>query len=273
MCSDAPAPPDYAAAATQQGVANVAAARAGATLNRPNEYTPLGSRTWTNSGDKYTSRINLSPVMKGLFDQQNRISQKQGNVAEGSFDRVGQAFANGFPVDDLPDVTAPSMESRQQYADALLGRTEERFERDEDALRARLANQGITLGSEAWGREFENLNDARTDARIQADLAAGDEMSRQYGMEAAERGRATQEASFLRNLPLSELNALRTGAQPNMPQFQAYSPTAGPQATPILQGTNAGYQAQLGQHNADQAFWNNTMGGLFDIGAAFAGRG
>lgn len=279
MCYDAPDPPDYAAAADEQGQANLEAARVGALLNRPNERTPLGSRTWTRNGDQFTSSISLSPTMQGLFDQQNRISQYQGNVAENSLGRVNQAFSGGFPIGQMPDVTRPNMpdmDARKAYADALLGRAEQRFSEDENDLRARLANQGITAGSEAWRREFDRLNDARTDARMQADLAAGDEMARQYGLEAnqygleaADRARQIQEASFLRNLPLSELNALRTGAQPNMPQFQAYSPVSGPQATPIMQAAQAGYQGELGQYNAEQAAFGNMMNGLFSLGGAY----
>lgn len=45
----APAAPDYTAAAEKQGQSSLEAIRAQTAANRPNQYTPWGSQTWTNN--------------------------------------------------------------------------------------------------------------------------------------------------------------------------------------------------------------------------------
>lgn len=82
------------------------------------------------------------------------------------------------------------------------------------------------------------------------------------------RARAVQEALFARQLPLNELNALRTGSQVQMPQFQPFQGVGNIQPPPLYNaaiqagqyGTDV-YNAQVGQQNA-------LMSGLFGLGAA-----
>lgn len=268
---DPPAAPDYVGAAQQQGVANLEAARTNTRLGRPNEYTPIGSRTWIDQGnDQWQSNINLSPEMQGLFDQQNRISKYQGDVGEASLSRISDTFGTPFDVAGLPTVYTPNDARRSALADAMMARLDPRLAREEDALRTRLANQGIMQGSDAYGRELETINQKRNDAAIQADIAAGQQLAQQYGLEESARNRAVQEQAFLRNLPLAELNALRTGAQPQMPTFQAYG-QGQTQAAPIFAATQAGYQGQLDAYNAQAAQQGNLMSGLFGLGSAAIG--
>lgn len=269
---DPPPAPDYTSAAIATGESGIENTRLQGRINRPDEYTPIGSRTWTETpGDKWTANINLSPTMQALLEQQGRVSQYTGNVGESTLGRVQGAFNTPFPIQDIPGVQMPNDARRSALSSAMLSRLEPKFARDEDALRTRLANQGIMQGSDAYNTELENFGQGRTDARIQADLAAGKDLATQYGMESGERGRAIQEAAYLRNLPLSELNALRTGAQPQMPQFQAYSGVGAPPATNFLGAAQAGYGSALDAYNAQAAQSGNLLSGLFGIGGAALG--
>lgn len=248
---DTPPPPDYAAAATAQGAANIDAARLSARMNRPDEFTPLGSRTWRDLGnDRMAATINLTPAGQALYNQQERISSGLGNASENALSRVQSTFAQPFNASF----------DRNAYADALMGRAERKFDQDEDAMRSRLIAAGINPGSEAWAREFEPFNQAKNDARMQADIRAGDEMSAEL-----------QRQAYRRNIPLSELNALRTGAQPNMPQFQAYGGGGSVQAPNLLGAAQAGYGAQMDAYNAQAAQRGNFMSGLFGLGGAALG--
>lgn len=248
---DTPPPPDYVGAAAAQGLANENAARLTARMNRPDEYTPLGSRTWKDLGnDRMASYITLTPAGQALYNQQERISSGLGSAAENALKRVQSTFAQPF--------SAPF--DRNAYADALMNRAERKFAQDEEGLRSRLIAAGINPGTEAWSREFDALNQARNDARIQADIRAGDEMSAEL-----------QRQAYRRNIPLSELNALRTGAQPNMPQFQAYGGSGPIQPPNILGATQAGYGAQMDAYNAQAAQRGNFMSGLFGLGGAALG--
>lgn len=77
MKNDPPPAPDYAALAQQQGATNLETARAMGQINRPNEYTPYGSREWTvdpNNPDKYILTSTLSPDEQAKLDMSNQLS-------------------------------------------------------------------------------------------------------------------------------------------------------------------------------------------------------
>ena len=74
----------------------------------------------------------------------------------------------------------------------------------------------------------------------------------------------------MRQLPLSELNALRTGAQPNMPQFQPWGQqgqTQGPNYSQAA-GQQGAYDANL--YNQPVSQQNAQTSGLFGLGSAAA---
>ena len=91
-----------------------------------------------------------------------------------------------------------------------------------------------------------------------------------YGMSAAERQRALQEQAYMRQLPLNEMNALRTGAQVNMPQFQPYA-TSNVQPAPIMQGTQLQGQSDINRYNAEQAQGGAFTSGLFSLAGSMGG--
>jgi len=139
-----------------------------------------------------------------------------------------------------------------------------------------IAEQGLTEVGKGLGTPFDlsQVSDITTqptvagrDAISNAILAAGGEQSRLYGMQAGERGRGIQEQAYLRSLPLSEVNALRTGNQPMMPQFQGYQ---GATIAPpnILGATGMQHQAAMNNYNQQMAQAGNNMSGLFSLGSA-----
>lgn len=72
---------------------------------------------------------------------------------------------------------------RQRVEGALMGRMDRQFQRDRDALQTRLANQGITPGSEAYKNAMDDQERQINDARMNAVLSAGQEQTRMVGME------------------------------------------------------------------------------------------
>jgi len=81
-----------------------------------------------------------------------------------------------------------------------------------------------------------------------------------------QRSQQIQEQAYLRQLPLNEINALRTGSQAIMPQFQSY--TGANIAPPPL------FDAAVARGNYDMAAYQNSpdlMGGLFSLGGAALG--
>lgn len=112
---------------------------------------------------------------------------------------------------------------------------------------------------------------ARVNAELQARQLFANERLTEQQAAADIRARQIQEALMQRQLPLNEINALRTGNQAMLPQFQQF---AGAQVQPApmygaaqdaFAANQANYQQQLGSYN-------NMMSGLFGLGGAFAGR-
>jgi hypothetical protein len=69
--------------------------------------------------------------------------------------------------------------SRQRVEEALMSRLNPQLENDTNALRSRLLNSGIEVGTDAYNREMTLNNQKGTDARMQAVLAGGQEEDRQ----------------------------------------------------------------------------------------------
>jgi hypothetical protein len=284
-CGDAPAPPpapDYRGAATETAAGNLDMARLATKANRPDEFTPLGNRRWFNDGnDNWSSAINLSPEGQGLFDQQLRISQNLGNVGEQGLSRVGSAVAQPFDMSGIPQ--APGVPTagdggRDKVVQALMARQQPAMDRNRQSREAALIAQGHTRGGSAWDAQQDDLNRGENDARLAAEIAGGQEQSRQYGLDAQgysmgtdARSRAVQEQAFMRQLPLNELNALRTGSQVGMPQFQAYGQqqtTPGPNFSGATQQQGL-YDTNLFNQQATAA--NEFNKGLFSLGSAAMG--
>lgn len=71
----------------------------------------------------------------------------------------------------------------------------------------------------------------------------------------------------IRNQPLQELAAIMGGSQIQLPQFQGYQPV-NVAAAPTFNATQAQYQGQLAQSNAQNAANAQFAQGLFGLGAA-----
>lgn len=285
-----------------------------------------------SGGDNWTQKVTLSPEMQALFDQQNRLQQGLFGAQDQALGRVNQVMGQGFDMSGMPqggtalnmsslpgmgtaldvnslpgfgDIYDPTR-STNNAAELLMQRINPELDRQQESLRAQLANQGIAQGSKAWNDAMAQnqygRNDAVTQAQLQGiglgmqqqglqfgqqttnqQLAAAlqnQQFGQQQGLRMGEAGlqnqqfaqseqarqRAMSEAAYLRNLPMNELNALRTGNQVSMPQFPGYAQqatTGGPDMLGAAQGT---YNAQLGAANAQNAGGAGMMGGLMGLG-------
>lgn len=286
-----PPPPDYAAAARTQGGANLQAAIAQNVMGRPTEITPYGTRRWGETG-QYTvpaaegnpavniplmqSNIEFSPLGQERFGQEERITRELGGVAEAGIGRVGQAVAQPFNmagVPGAPGVPQATEEGRRAVVNALLERSRPEMERRREAQETALVTRGHTRGGPAWQAAQQDLSFAENDALRVAELAGGAEQSRlfgigaqQYGMGTDARSRAIQEQAYMRQLPLNELSALRSGSQMTPPQFQPYG-SAGIQAAPMYNAALQAGQYGTDVYNAQQAAANAQSAGLFGLGA------
>jgi hypothetical protein len=65
---------------------------------------------------------------------------------------------------------------------------------------------------------------------------------------------------------------LRTGSQVQNPTYASVPQQANVGGADILGATSAGYNAELARTNAENAASGGFLGGLMNIGAAYAGR-
>lgn len=113
--------------------------------------------------------------------------------------------------------------------------------------------------------EFQNRI-AGAELRNRNAMQLYDAQLRSAGFNNTARANAIQEAVMLRNQPLAEFNAFRTGNTPTMPQFQPYGMVNA--AAPDLYGaTRDQYGAAIGQYNLKSGQTQS----LFNLGAKLAG--
>jgi len=237
---DKPASPNYGQAA-----------EATAAANRTNINTPNGSLTYSQGPNgMWNANVALSPEQQALQAQQNRTSMNLAGLQDQATGRVGQTMGTEFDQSNIARAPVNAGTTGQQ---AIEARMNPQFERDENALRNRLANQGIMPGSEAYNSELDTFNRGRNDARSQASLQG-------IGLDTQARQQGFQEQSYLRGLPMNELNALRSGSQVSSPQFNQVPQNQGANylAAAQLQGND-----NMAGYNAASASQNNMMGGLW----------
>jgi hypothetical protein len=262
----APPAPDPVATAQAQGAMNKETAIANAELGMVNQNTPYGRLTYTQRGTsaagtpQYESNIELSPEQQRLLaiTQQGDLGTAQLGLDQ--LGRISQSVSTPFSYANIPsygetDQTAAAARAEE----ALMARMNPQFQRDEEALRTRLINQGIGQGSQAYQREFETFNQGKNDARTQAILSGQQYGNQELAAALQRRNQGIQEYTTQRNAPLNEYSALTSGTQIQIPQFP--STDRGNIAPVDYTGlVNNQYNAAMGQYNAKIAGQNANMG-------------
>lgn len=253
----APKAPDPYATAAAQGAMNEQTARTQFGLNAYDQYTPYGNTIWTNSPgtDRWQVTQTLAPSEQRQLDLTNQAQELYGQAGVQQLQRLQGTLSQPF---------TPTYGTREAVTDALMARMAPSMERDRANLEARLANQGIGLGSAAWNAGMDDFNRAQNDARLAAILQGGNEASAQLQRDIA-----------VRNQPLNEVAALLTGQQVQMP-----GQIAGPQvqiAPGDLQGAVMGnYAARTQQYGANMGalggLGGSLLGGWARGGFGFGGR-
>jgi hypothetical protein len=283
--SKAPDPPDYAAAAKEQGTANVSSAIASNYLNQANQVGPYGSLTYSYSGNNITlpdgsvvpqttATTTLSPEQQKLYEQQTGISTSLNDLATKGIGYVDKAVSTpvtsasvGGPglstglartqFDPTADPTQLGIQSgydfselgampkasdfqgqRDQITDAYMARLQPYLDKQRSAMDVKLANQGITHGSEAYGWDNDILNRGENDQRIAALLAGDQEQQNMF-----------QNAMGIRSQGVGE--AVAQGNFGNQAQQQEFG-----QSQQELENANQAAQANFGQGLASSQFQN-----------------
>lgn len=262
--ASAPPPPDYAGAAKETAAGNLEAARANIAANRVNQYTPYGSLEYEVSGeDKFGNPMwkatqSLAPAQQQLLDYQNKASLGLGELTGKGLGYVSNMLETPFDVSQLPST---GFNPSQTYQEAYMQRLAPQLQQGRDKLQQDLANRGIDIGSEAYDRAMMQQSQRENDLLLGATTQG-------FGVGQQARQQGLQEQAYLRNEPLNTLNAVRTGAQVQGPNFVNPAMQANTAGADILGATQMGYNAQLAASNAQNAANNAMTQGLFSLGGA-----
>lgn len=286
----APAAPDYAAAATAQGLANSSAAVNQQQLNQVNQVTPDGSINYSTNGyttgpdgtqiPNRTATTTLSAGQQKLYDQNMGISSGLNDLAAQGLDYVGKSANTPFDLSNTPlhtQAQTPEMfnKARDETTAALMSRLRPELDRTQSMLDTKLANQGITQGSEAYNNAQKLNAYAQNDAQMQVLLAGNAEQNVGFQQGLASDQFANQTAAqnlqqqiALRNQPLNTLNALRTGNQASVPQFQVSGQNNSIDAAPVFEAAQSQYQSALDAYKTSMAGYSSMLSGLGSLGGA-----
>jgi hypothetical protein len=296
----APSPPDYAGAANATAAGNMAAAKETAAANQrlqlmgqygsmTNQVTPYGKISYTPTYlDKlgnpttptditdpsifrqWTQTMTLSPEQQAMYNQNQALNQTLGDIATTGVGQVQQSVNNPLNFSQNQALQTPG-QIQQQASNAAYQNAAQyldpQFKQSNAQLANRLANQGITQGSEAYNTAMLNAGNqqqqAYESARNQAYIQGMSGAQQQYAQGLGTRQQQIAEQQVLRQDPLNTLNAIRSGQQmqvAQMPQVGVSNPaglnsatqqgTAGPD---MLGAVTAQGQYNQGLYNAQSA--------------------
>jgi len=256
----APAAPDYKGAAQATAQGNLQAAETATAANRVNQVTPYGNLNYTQSTNEYgnpvwTATTTLSDIGQQLLNNQNQASLGLGSTINAALGRVQGTMGQGFNP-DLPQV---GIEAGENYQDAYMRRLAPQIEQGREALDVKLANQGIPVGSEAYKRAMMAQGQRENDLMLGATTQG-------FGVGLQANQNAYNQAMTNYNLPLNTLSALRSSSQVQNPTFVNSAQQATTGGADILGASQMGYNAQMGNFNAQQAAQQGMNSGLMSLG-------
>ena len=314
-----PAAPDYTGAANATAAGNMAAAKETAAANQrlqlmgqygsmTNQVTPYGKISYTptyldNQGNpianpaditdpnllrQWTQTMTLSPEQQAMYNQNQALNQTLGDIATTGVGQVQKSMDNPLDFSQNQALQTPG-QLQQQASNAAYQNAAQyldpQFKQSNAQLANRLANQGITQGSEAYNNAMLNAGNqqqqAYESARNQAYIQGQQGAQQQYAQGLGTRQQQIAEQQVLRQDPLNTLNAIRSGQQmqvAQMPQVGVSNPaglnsaqqqgTAGPD---MLGAVTAQGQYNQGLYNAQSAAAGQTNAALIGAGGAIGG--
>jgi len=298
--SSPPPAPDYAGAAQATAAGNLAAARSTASANRVNQTDPYGSITYSqtptydasgtlNPDAGWNMNTTLSPTQQRQFDVNNQINEQLGGVAQQGLGYVQNALDKPLGAANPLSTNAGDPQLLNQNVQNALYKNstqylDPQFAQSDKALESRLANQGVTQGSEAYNAAMLNQSNAKQQAyesaRNSATSGAVGAAQGMFGqnLQNSQLQNATSAQDFaqrqaLQQNPLNMLNAVRTGQQLNtatLPTQQNVAQQQGVAGPDLLGAATATGQYNQGINNANQAAQGQMIGGLGQLGMAAA---
>jgi hypothetical protein len=288
-----PKAPDPMVTAAAQTKTNQETASFNNDLNHYSSYSPYGSEIWTQVGKyesgapMYRQDIKVAPIAQKTIDQNLENQYNVSKVQDEFLNNAKQTMINPVKSSDLSQYRMNAQQGDtsqqvQQAQDAIYNKQKSmldpQYRQMGDDLDVKLANQGVNLGSSAYDRAQGNFSrdrdfaygNARNDA-ITGGLSAQNQFFNQNMADNQNYNNnvsADSQRKFeLNNQPLQQYNALMSGSQVNVPQFQQRN-VAQTEAAPIGQYINQDFQNQMSQYNASVASRNGLISAVGNLAGA-----
>ncbi|TDR95677.1 tail fiber domain-containing protein [Enterovirga rhinocerotis] len=261
----APAAPDPVMTAMMQNQLNRSTAITQQGLNMIDQVGPDGTLTYSQTGEqqftdpltgqkysipKYTATTQLSESGQRVQALNNTTQENIARIGSEQSARIGDLLGNPVQIGN------EAAEAR--LFDLGSKRLDPMFQRNEEALRTRLVNQGLRPGTAAWDAEMSQFGQGRNDAYNQLLLQG--------------RGQAVKEQLTERNQPLNEINALMSGSQVSQQNFIG-TPQTQLAGTDYQGAVRDSYDAQMKGYAAQQQSQGAMLGGLFGLAGTLGGAG
>ncbi len=187
----------------------------------------------------------LSPAQRAIKTQQDAASLNLSTLANQQ---------SSFLTDYMKEPFKYNPGEHEEWAGGLYDDlNDNRIAHADEALRSRLAGQGIKEGSEAYDREMHNFTGGQMDAR------------NKFMLDSYDTGMNT--ALTNRNQPINEIIGLMRGGAVSQPNFMGTSmPTIPTTDTAGL--INANFDQRMDRYKTGLAQSNNLLGGLFGLGSS-----
>ena len=244
-------------------------------LAQPFDTSKLRDPTYMGQGGT-SAKVNIPYTTVGSGPQFDRFDASQYGGAMPNAPILGGAggggsIANTFDTSGVRKLPGEIDDtSRKRVEEAIMSRINPQYQADEQALRTRLLNSGIEVGTDAYNREMNNFSQRLNDARMQAVLQGGQEESRQVGLQAGLQGQefsqAYQKGKFGQDADIANANnALQALGINNSAALGMYNAQLAGQNQRFNQGL-AG--AQFNNSMSQQQFQNALSNAQFSNNAA-----
>jgi hypothetical protein len=240
-----------------------------------------GSQGLEDYGHLDYSKVGAMPEAGfGAVDevQKAMMGRLQGGLTQGREQEIQRLKAQGI-TEGTPAWQAAMQSLNQKDVDAnqqaLLGATSAYGDVFNRGMQVR--QQGVSEAdkSAAFSNQLRGQQFAEQGAQSSyANALRGAQMGEQGLMRDAstqDRNRQIEEAMRLRQNPLNELNAFRSGSQVAGPNFASYSQAGQGQAANIYGASQDKYKADMDAYNAAQAKKGGAMSGLLGAAGGIAG--
>jgi hypothetical protein len=255
MKSPSPPPaPDPVATAKAQADSNVKTSTTQQQLNMVDQTNPYGRQSYTQNGTwadgtpRFSMNTTFSPQEQAKQDQQWEFDKLSNQLGIDQTKKLTGILDTPFKIDNNA-TEGRLMELGRKRLDPVLK------ERNA-ALEAKLYNQGVMPGTEAYDRAMRADTQGQNDAYDQLLLGG--------------RSQAATELQAERNQPINEITALMSGGQVNQAQF-GNTPQTSVANTDVSGITQQGFENSLIPWKQKNAENQALMSGLFSLGGSALG--